>query len=120
MEKVYLETTIPSYVTSKFSRDLVIAARQQISREWWDTARINFDIYISEVVITECSMGDPEAAKRRLDLISGLKILKMTDAVNKLAYGEVMTKLRNYNKQNGFFETILLTPNELMGRDNNG
>lgn len=160
MEKVYIETTIPSYVTARFSRDIVIAARQQISREWWDTARFKYDLYISEVVIAECCMGDPEAAKRRLELISGIKILKLTDDINRLAdeyiklldipekarldayhlafavisemdylltwncthmaQGEIMSKLRNYNRKNNLFEPILLTPDELMGRDNYG
>ena len=60
--KVYLETTIPSYLTSRPSRDLVTAAHQQITREWWDTRRHDFDLFVSQMVIDEASAGDPEAA----------------------------------------------------------
>ena len=45
--KVYLETTIPSYLTARPSRDLVTAAHQQITREWWDTRRHAFDLFVS-------------------------------------------------------------------------
>ena len=60
--KSYLETTIPSYLTSRPSRDLVMAAHQQITREWWDTQRDAFDLFVSQMVLDEVSSGDPEAA----------------------------------------------------------
>lgn len=85
MEKVYVETTIPSYITARLSRDLVIAGHQQLSRDWWDTARQKYDLYISEVVLAECRMGDMEAAKRRLELLTGITILSLTEDVKKLA-----------------------------------
>ena len=53
--KVYLETTIPSYLTSRPSRDLVTAAHQQITREWWDTRRHAFDLFVSQMVLDEAS-----------------------------------------------------------------
>ncbi len=86
MRKVYIETTIPSYITSRLSRDLIIAGNQQLSREWWENERSSYDLYISEIVIAECRMGDTEAAKNRLDLLKEIKILKLTDDVNTLAY----------------------------------
>ena len=73
--KVYLETTIPSYLTSRPSRDLVTAAHQQITREWWDTRRHDFDLFMSQMVIDEASAGDPEAATRRLEVIASLALL---------------------------------------------
>ena len=53
--KVYLETTIPSYLTARPSRDLVTAAHQQITREWWDTRRHDFDLFVSQMVIDEAA-----------------------------------------------------------------
>ncbi len=44
---VYLETTIVSYLTARPSRDLIIAAHQQITQEWWDSRRNNYDLYVS-------------------------------------------------------------------------
>lgn len=64
---VYIETTIASYLTARYSRDLLRVARQEITQEWWDKRRGIFDLYISAVVIEEASEGDPEAAERRLE-----------------------------------------------------
>ena len=45
--KLYLETTVPSYLTARPSRDLIVAAHQQITHEWWEKRRHDFDIFIS-------------------------------------------------------------------------
>src|SRR3972149_799804 len=66
-ELIYLETTVVSYYTSKPSRDIIVLAHQEITREWWPKAIRRFDAFISEVVVEEASLGDPEAAKRRLE-----------------------------------------------------
>ena len=49
-ETVYLETTIVSYLTAWLSRDLIRAAHQQITQEWWNSRREDFEIFISEFV----------------------------------------------------------------------
>jgi len=67
--KIYLETTIASYLTACPSRDLVIAAHQQITREWWESCRTEFDLYVSQIVIQESSSGDENAAERRLKVL---------------------------------------------------
>ena len=46
--KVYIETTIPSYLVARPSRDLLIAAHQQLTRDWWELRRPAFDLYVSE------------------------------------------------------------------------
>ena len=79
---VYIETTVPSYLTARPTRDLIMSARQQITREWWETRREKFDCYISQLVLDECSAGDTEAAHRRLDEISELTLLAASDAVS--------------------------------------
>jgi hypothetical protein len=62
--KIYLETTIASYLSAWPSRDLVTAAHQQITREWWQTRREEFDVFVSQIVIQESSGGDPDAVAR--------------------------------------------------------
>jgi hypothetical protein len=84
MESVYLETTIPSYLTAWRSPELVMAARQQITREWWDTRRHDFELFISQLVIDEGSAGDPEAAARRLEALKGIPLLEEPDDTNAL------------------------------------
>jgi hypothetical protein len=76
--KLYLETTIPSYLTSRPSRDLIIAGHQQITREWWSRQRDQFDLYLSQLVIDEASAGDAEAARERLDAIRAFPLLDIT------------------------------------------
>ena len=78
--KIYLETTIPSYLTAWPSRDLVTAANQQITRDWWVFRKEAFELYISQLVIQEARMGDPDAAKRRLEAIQDIPELDITDA----------------------------------------
>lgn len=75
---VYLETTIPSYLTAWRSPELVMAARQEVTREWWDTRRGDFELFVSQLVIDEASAGDPDAAARRLAAIDGIPLLEAT------------------------------------------
>ena len=84
MRKVYLETTIPSYLAAKASRDLIIAAHQQITQDWWQTAHEKFDLYISEAVLYEVRAGDPEAIERRLRFIENLPVLAVNADVRAL------------------------------------
>lgn len=84
-QKLYLETTIPSYLVSNPSRDIVVAGHQEITRIWWKNRRKDFDIYISQFVIDEISAGDPVQSKKRLDSIASLSQLEITDEVLFLA-----------------------------------
>ena len=81
---VYLETTIPSYLTARRSRDLLISARQIATQEWWVT-RTDFEMYISQLVVDEASAGDGFAAKRRLEVLANLPLLDVTEQVDALA-----------------------------------
>lgn len=83
--RLYLETTIPSYLTALPSRDLVVAAHQEITREWWARRRTDFKVFISQLVIRECSRGDQDAAARRLVVLDGIPLLDEDDRVYELA-----------------------------------
>jgi hypothetical protein len=84
-KSVYIETTIPSYATAKASRDIIKAARQTITQLFWENARQNYDLYISQYVIDECSKGDTEAAQRRLSFIEGLSLINKSEKIEELA-----------------------------------
>lgn len=84
-KRVYLETTIVSYLTSRPSRDLVLAAHQEITREWWEGRRKSFDVYVSQVVLAEAGDGDQDAARRRLEMVSSLPVLDVTRDVVTVA-----------------------------------
>jgi hypothetical protein len=84
-QRVYMETTIPSYLTSRPSRDLIIAGHQQVTKEWWEKRRDAFEIYISQLVIDEASGGDPGAARERMLIVRDFAMLGITPEVGHLA-----------------------------------
>ena len=83
--KVYLETSVVSYLTARPSRDLVVAAHQQVALEWWEECRENFALYACQLVIQEAGAGDPAAARRRLGQLAGIPLLEVTDEAEALA-----------------------------------
>ena len=83
--RVYIESTIFSYLAARPSRDPIVKAHQIITRQWWDTQREHFDFVISEQVLREIEAGDRGAARRRSDLAAGLSVLDVNDEVMALA-----------------------------------
>jgi len=82
--KLYLETSIISYLTAKPSRDVVVAGHQAATRDWWENHRDRYVMYVSETVYDEASAGDPELAAKRLALISGIPMLGVNDEIGVL------------------------------------
>lgn len=82
---VYLETSIIGYLTSRPSRDLITAANQQMTHEWWHEHRNSFDVFISQFVLDECRQGDADAVQERLEVLSGIAELDVTEEVERLA-----------------------------------
>lgn len=74
-QKVYLETSVISYLTARPSRDVVKLAKQELTRQWWRLYRTHFDLYVSAFVLDEIGVGDPDAAKQRLDAVADLPVL---------------------------------------------
>ncbi len=68
--RVYVETSIVSYLTALPARDIVIAGRQQSTRDWWVTAPRRFELVVSDLVLQEAAGGDPAAARARLDALA--------------------------------------------------
>jgi predicted nucleic acid-binding protein len=85
MEKVYVESSVISYITARPSRDLVVSARQAITNEWWEQKRKRYDVYISELLIDEIASGDKEAAQKRLDVVKEIPNLEITEIAKDLA-----------------------------------
>ena len=82
---LYVETTIPSYLASRPSRDVIVLAHQQITAEWWTTRRLAFDLRVSELVILEAGRGDPELARARREFLDGIPLLDASSQVGSLA-----------------------------------
>ncbi len=83
--RLYLETTIPSLLTARPSRDLGTARLQGITARWWNSWHTQFDIYISRVVREEAAAGALEAAQRRLNFLQRFPTLERHDLSDALA-----------------------------------
>jgi predicted nucleic acid-binding protein len=84
-EKIYVETSVISYLTSRLSRDLIVAGHQQITQEWWANQRDKFELFVSQTVLEEIAGGDQEAAQQRLSVIESLPLQEITEEAIALA-----------------------------------
>jgi len=82
---VYMETTIPSYYTARPNRDVVIAGHQATTREWWERRLADFRIFISQLVLDEAGLGDPEFAARRLEALKPFPLLDLREDITEIA-----------------------------------
>ena len=83
--KVYVETSVISYLTSRPSRDIVVAGHQRVTHDWWDSQRGRFQLVASELVLEEAGAGDADAAGARLNALDGLEILEVSESAVSLA-----------------------------------
>jgi len=82
--RIYIESTIPSYVVARPARDLLQAARQQLTRDWWDLKRKEHELFTSQVVLDEIAGGEAAMAKQRVALMSGITVARATDEAEAL------------------------------------
>ncbi len=82
--RVYVETSVVSYLSARRSRDLVVSAHQEVTRRWW-SGRESFNLFVSQVVLDEIALGDPVERERRLRLVRGVAIPGLTDHATELA-----------------------------------
>jgi predicted nucleic acid-binding protein len=79
-----METSVIGYLTGRPSRDLVTAAHQQITHDWWE-CRNRFDLFVSQAVLAEAARGDRDAAARRLEVLKEVTVIPVTDEATDLA-----------------------------------
>ena len=90
--KVYLETSVISYLTARPSKTIIGAAHQQLTLSWWER-RFEYDLLVSQSVWQECAGGDPDAARRRLAALEGLDVLAITEDMISLAEALIAQRL---------------------------
>jgi len=83
--RIYIESTIPSYVVARPARNLLQAARQELTRDWWNLKRQEHELFTSQIVLDEIAAGESETARRRLEITADLPIVDLTSAAEKLA-----------------------------------
>lgn len=84
LPRLYIETTIPSYLTARRSRDLQLAADQQTTEDWWNQHRRHYECFVSPVVVDEVARGDAAFAAARMGKLAGLTVLPVSDAAQEL------------------------------------
>ena len=84
-KKVYIETTVVSYLTAKPSRDIVIAGHQEATRELWTKLSSRYEPYVSALVVQEAGKGNPNQAQMRLAAIAKFPMLDIDDEALSLA-----------------------------------
>lgn len=77
-DRVYIETTVISYLTARPSRDVVIAGHQQITHDWWETRRSRYELCVSALVLDEAGAGDDQAAQERLRVLQPMLVFETT------------------------------------------
>ncbi len=85
MQSVYIETSVISYLANRPSHDLLTAACQQATQDWWEEHRARYELFTSQLVVAEARAGNPEAAKKRLGYLQGIPELQITGEVRDLA-----------------------------------
>ena len=89
---VYIESSVISYLTARPSRDVVTAARQAITLDWWQNQRHRYEVYISALVEEEISSGDPIAAEQRIQAVSSIPSVAISPEAQVIAASLIATK----------------------------
>jgi predicted nucleic acid-binding protein len=84
-KRVYVETTVVSYLTARPSRDLMVAGHQEATRELWPELAARYETYVSALVYEEAGGGDPQQARMRLAAIELFPMLDIDDEARTLA-----------------------------------
>ena len=82
---VYVESSVIGYLASRPSRDVIVAARQAITHDWWNNHSDRFDLHISGLVEEEIGRGDDDAARRRMGWVAGISSLRISEQAIELA-----------------------------------
>ncbi len=91
MATLYIETSIVSYLRQRPSSQVVIAARQLLTHQWWDEKRADYELVTSQYVRDEASAGDPALAAKRLESLDGIPLLPLDPEIGVVAK-EIMSR----------------------------
>jgi hypothetical protein len=83
-ETAYIETSIFGYLTARSTRNLILAANIEVTRDWWDNYRISLDLYASQIVLDEAALGDSEIASQRLEMLKSITLLEPSEIAQEL------------------------------------
>ena len=76
--RVYIETSVVSYLVSRPALDVITAGHQATTLQWWEQHRNRFELVISQFVVDEASEGDAVAAEKRLAVLDAIPVVPVT------------------------------------------
>lgn len=82
--RIYVETSVISYLTARPSRDPVNAVRQMQAKALWN-AQERFSLVVSPAVWDEARQGNPLQAELRMQAIASLPLLGLNAEASYLA-----------------------------------
>jgi predicted nucleic acid-binding protein len=91
--KVYIETSIIGYLTARPSRDLIVAACQEATQEWWAHQAERFDLYASALVLREAAAGARSEARKGITVLEPIPLLDLNEDALRLAERFVRRKV---------------------------
>ena len=97
---VFIETSVVSYLTARATSNLLAAAWQTATAEWWDMHRPRFELRTSALTIEEAERGHQEAAAQRLEALDGTAMLPITEAAVTFADTLIRRRALPANAQN--------------------
>jgi predicted nucleic acid-binding protein len=83
-ETAYIETSIFGYLTARSTKNLILAANIEVTRDWWENYRVVLDIYVSQLVLDEAALGDSEIAAQRLKILQDITLLEPNEVAEEL------------------------------------
>jgi predicted nucleic acid-binding protein len=83
--RIYIDSSVIGYLANRPSANLLSLGRQIMTQEWWQLANERFELFVSNVVIDECAIGNEEAANRRVGVCSVLNSLAINAAATELS-----------------------------------
>lgn len=84
-KRIYIETTVVSYLVANLSRDVVILGHQEATRSVWANLRKKYEPFISALVYQEASRGNAQKAAKRLDALRDIPMLEVDQEAERLA-----------------------------------
>jgi len=93
MKKVYIETSVISYLVAQSSKDIITLGHQKVTKQWWKNNKNFFNCFISNAVIQECEKGNKEYALKRLKICAEIDSLKLSEESIKLANALISSKV---------------------------
>jgi hypothetical protein len=83
--RIYIETSVVSYLVAHPSNDAIRLACQQITQAWWTSGRTMVSSFVSPYVIEEASAGDPMVAQERITALRSIPVLATNQDIIALA-----------------------------------